>query len=267
MPKKAGRPDTLAAALARYYDLDMSEEIEDVEMYFALAAASEGPILELACGSGRICVALAAAGHRVTGVDIDPAMLDRARAAWAVRRKAARGGSLDLIEADIASLELNQPFGLVLLAFNSLLLIPDRAAQEQVLMTIAAHLAPDGRAVIDVWLPAPEDLALYDGRLSNDWVRPAPDAGTWVAKSTSARYSPANATATIDTFFDEWLQTEGPRRTHRRDEINFVSGSELLSLVDRAGLQPQIVAGDHAMTQFTPDSDRLVLVARRAGRL
>lgn len=257
----------MAAALARYYDLDMSEEIEDVEMYLALAAASDGPILELACGSGRICVPLAAAGHRVTGVDLDPQMLDRARAGWAARRKVAGGGSLDLVKADMTAVALKQRFGLVILAFNGLLLLPDRTAHEQVLHTIAAHLAPEGRAVIDIWLPAPDDLALYDGRLSNDWVRPAPDTGTWVAKATSARFSPASSTATVDTFFDEWLQTEGPHRTHRRDEITFVSTSELLSLVERAGLQPQIVAGDHAMTELTPDSDRLVLVARRAGRL
>lgn len=267
MPKTERRADAVAAALARYYDLDMSDEIEDVEMYLALAAASDGPILELACGSGRICVPLAAAGHRVTGLDLDSQMLDRARATWATRRKAAGSGSLDLVEADMTAVALEQRFGLIVLAFNGLLLLPDRAAQEQVLRTIADHLTPDGRAVIDVWLPAPDDLVLYDGRLANDWVRQDPVAGTWVAKLTSARYSPASSTATIDAFFDEWLQTEAPHRTHRRDEINLISASELLSLVERAGLQPQIVAGDHAMTELTPDSDRLVLVARRAGRL
>lgn len=257
----------MAAALARYYDLDVSEEYDDVEMYLALAAASDGPILELACGSGRICVPLAAAGHRVIGVDLDPAMLDRARSAWAVRRKASSGSSLDFVHADMTSIALKERFGLVILAFNGLLLLRDRTAQEEVLRTIAAHLESNGRAVIDIWLPAPEDLVLYDGRLVNDWVREDPDTGTWIAKTTSARYSPASATATVDTIFDEWRQQESPKRTHRRDEINFISASELLSLIERAGLEPQIVAGDHDMTELVPDSDRLVLVARRAGRL
>ena len=135
------------------------------------------------------------------------------------------------------------------------------------MQTIATHLAPDGRAVIDVWLPAPEDLVLYDGRLVNDWVREDSETGNLVAKMTSARYSPAAGTATLDTFFEEWQQTETPHRTHRRDELNFVSASDLLSLVERAGLEPEIVAGDHDMTELAPDSDRLVLVARRAGRL
>lgn len=267
MPKSEQREDAVAAALARYYDLDVSEDYEDVEMYLALAAASDGPILELACGSGRICVPLASAGHRVTGVDLDPAMLDRARSAWAGRRESAGDGSLDLVQADMTSVKLKERFGLVILAFNGLLLLRDRTAQEEVLRSIAAHLESNGRAVIDIWLPTPEDLVLYDGRLVNDWVREDPDKGTWVAKTTSARYSPASATATVDTNFDEWRQTEAPKRTYRRDEINFISASGLLSLIERAGLEPQIIAGDHDMTELAPDSDRLVLVARRAGRL
>ncbi len=257
----------MGAALARYYDLDVAEEYGDIEMYLALAAASDGPILELACGSGRICVPLAAAGHHVTGVDRNPGMLDRARSAWSARRTEAGGGSLDLVLADMTTVALKERFGLVILAFNGLLLLPDRKAQEQVVRTIAAQLEPDGRAIIDIWLPPPEDLVLYDGRVVNDWVREDPAAGTWVAKTTSAHYSPASASATVDTQFDEWHQMDAPTRTHRRDEVGFISATELLSLVERAGLEPQIVAGDYDMTELTPDSDRLVLVARSAGRL
>lgn len=258
----------MAAALARYYDLDVSEQYDDVEMYLALAAASEGAILELACGSGRICVPLAEAGHHVTGVDRDPAMLDRARSAWAGSRKSTGAdGTLDLVRADITSVTMNERFGLVILAFNGLLLLPDRSAQEKVVSNVAAHVASDGRAVIDIWLPAPEDLVLYDGRLMNEWIREEPSTGNRVSKTTSARYSPASARATVDTHFDEWRQMEAPTRTHRRDEISFLSARGLISLIERAGLEPQIIAGDYDMTEFGTDSDRLVLVARLAGRL
>ena len=70
-----------AAALARLYDLDLSEDPGDLDLYRALAARTGGPILELAVGSGRLAVPLAAGGHDVTGVDLDAAMLARARAA------------------------------------------------------------------------------------------------------------------------------------------------------------------------------------------
>ena len=74
------RPDAAtAAALARLYDLDLTDDPGDLDLYLALADRAEGPILELAVGTGRLAVPLAEAGHLVTGVDLDPAMLDRAR--------------------------------------------------------------------------------------------------------------------------------------------------------------------------------------------
>ena len=75
------RPDAAtAAALARLYDLDLSEDPGDLDLYLALADRADGPILELAAGTGRLAVPLAAAGHEVTAVDLDPAMLQRGRA-------------------------------------------------------------------------------------------------------------------------------------------------------------------------------------------
>jgi 2-polyprenyl-3-methyl-5-hydroxy-6-metoxy-1,4-benzoquinol methylase len=72
------RDPAIAAALARLYDLDLSEDPGDIELYLALAARTGGPILEIAAGSGRVAVPLAVAGYEVTAVDIDAAMLARA---------------------------------------------------------------------------------------------------------------------------------------------------------------------------------------------
>ena len=87
-----------AAELARFYDLDSIDLLDDLPLYLELAAREEGPIMELAAGSGRIAVPLALAGHDVTGTDIDPTMLaprrshlDRARTmAQAARCRSAR---------------------------------------------------------------------------------------------------------------------------------------------------------------------------------
>jgi SAM-dependent methyltransferase len=238
-------------------------------MYVALATASDGPILELACGTGRICVPLATAGHEVVGVDNDPAMLARAQRRWDARGKSDNAGSLRLVEADVRELALGERFGLVVLGLNSLLLLPDRAAQQGVLEIIAAHLSPNGRAVIDVWLPTPDDLALYNGRFVLDWVRRDEEFDESVAKMTAARYAPASAGAVITSIFDAWRDTETPRRTHRVDEVRFVGWSELQSMLERAGLAVQIAATDYALNELEDHSDRLVIVCsskRRRGR-
>ena len=75
---EAGAARAIADALARLYDLDLSEDPgDDIELSLALAERTGGPILELGAGSGRIARPLAEAGHAVTAVDIDPAMLAR----------------------------------------------------------------------------------------------------------------------------------------------------------------------------------------------
>src|ERR671912_98833 len=100
--------DATAAALARYYDLDLQDDPGDLDLYLALAARTEGPVLELAVGSGRVAVPLAEAGFEVVGVDNDAAMLERAR---------VRGGdALQLVESDLLEADLGARFGLAILA-------------------------------------------------------------------------------------------------------------------------------------------------------
>jgi SAM-dependent methyltransferase len=261
--------DRRGADLARYYDLDLLDDPGDLDMYLALAATSDGAILELAGGSGRLAVPLAAAGHDLTAVDRDPRMLARALTAWKAggrpevgRRKGA--GKLTLLEHDLTTLRLKRRFDLVLIALNTLLLLDGRAAQARALNVMRAHLALGGRAVVDVWLPTPDDLALYDGRQVLDWVRHDPETGEWVAKTSSARYSPGSQTATVTTLFDAWRDGSPARRTMRRDAICFIGASELLALAAGAGLSAETIAGDYDMTPLSDESDRIVLVARAA---
>jgi SAM-dependent methyltransferase len=219
-------------------------------------------VLELASGSGRIAVALAAAGHDVTGVDRDSHMLERARAAWARRRDqpdAVAGGALHLVEADILDLGIDRRFGLVILALNSLLLLGEDAAKSGALRAMARHLSGDGRAVLDVWLPTSEDLALYDGKPMLDWVRDDPETGERVSKSWSATYDEGADRATVTTTFE----TSAGGRTLRRDDVWFIGAPRLIELARGAGLEPETVAGDYDLSPSTPRSERVVLICRR----
>ncbi len=103
-------PETAADSLARLYDLDLSEDPGDLDLLLALASRAEGPVLELASGSGRLTVPLARAGHAVTGVDLDPAMLARARlAADAAGSAVAR--RVRLVQDDARTVRLDDAGG------------------------------------------------------------------------------------------------------------------------------------------------------------
>jgi SAM-dependent methyltransferase len=255
------RPDAAtAAALARLYDLDLTDDPGDLDLYLALADRADGPVLELAVGTGRLAIPLAEAGHLVTGVDLDPAMLDRAR-----RRAAGAAGSdrLSLVEADLVGLRLPDAgrFGLAFIALNSLLVLPSRAAQQAALQALADHLAPGGLAVVDIWLPDAEDLARFDGRIMLEWPRLDAETGAIVTKTGSALHDAAAATVTLTTIFEEGGQGGPSRRWIRRDRLRLVSADELREFAERAGLVVELMAGTYELGLLGPGSERAILVA------
>src|SRR4029079_9986500 len=158
--------------LARLYDLDLLDDPGDLDLYLALAGRVGGPILELATGSGRLAIPLAEAGYDVTGADLDPAMLDRARArAEERRRRISR--RIRWVEADLRGLTLLDAgsYRLAVIGLNSLFLIRDRSAQAAPVATLARHVTGGGLVVVDAWLPDGDDLGRFDGRLMLEWVR------------------------------------------------------------------------------------------------
>jgi len=252
-----------AAALARLYDLDLADDPGDLDLYLALAARTGGPVLELMAGSGRLAVPLAAAGYEVVAVDTDAAMLARARAAADAAGKAT-ARRLALVEADAARYRHADVgrFGLAFVALGSFLLLPDRRAQRWAIEALAAHLAPDGVAVVDVWMPDATDLARFDGRLGLEWVR-AGGHGRVVTKSMSALHDAATASVETTTIFEEGRPGEASARWIRVDRLALVDAPTLAEMAEAAGLEVEALAGDHDLGPLTPGADRIVLVAVR----
>lgn len=253
-----------AEALARLYDLDLSADPGDLDLYLALAGRAGGPVLELAVGTGRIAVPLASAGHRVTGVDLDPAMLGRARAA-AAGAGAGVARRLRLVEDDARTVRLDDAgaYRLAAIPLNSIFLIGSRADQAAVVATLAAHLAPGGLAVVDAWLPDADDLARYDGRLVLEWVREDPETGHHVTKSGAAEYDAATGVVRLTTVFEAGPQGEPAARWVRTDRLRLVGPDELVSFAEAAGLAVEVLAGGYDLEPLGPGADRAVLVARR----
>jgi SAM-dependent methyltransferase len=256
------RPDAAAAAaLARLYDLDLLDDPGDLDLYLAMADRADGPILELAAGTGRLAIPLAQAGHTVTAVDLDPAMLDRARARAADAGVGAE--RLQLVEADLLDLRLPDAgrFAFAFIALNSLMLLGSRAAQAAALATMAAHLAPDGLAVVDVWLPDAEDLARFDGRVILEWPRTDPDTGHLVTKAGSAQHDAATGTVALTTLYEAGPQGGPTVRWVRHDRLRLVGADELVAFAETAGLRVELVAGGYDLGPLGPGSERAVLVA------
>src|SRR5690349_12472613 len=102
--------------LARYYDWEHADYDVDVPLYQDFARRTGGPILELACGSGRLMAPLLELGERVVGLDSSAPMLERARQSLdraGLLRRAA------LHEADVRSFSLDERFQLAVYGLDS----------------------------------------------------------------------------------------------------------------------------------------------------
>jgi SAM-dependent methyltransferase len=257
-------PTAEAAALAHLYDVDLVEDPGDLDLYLALAARADGPVLELAAGSGRLAVPLARAGHAVTAVDIDPAMLAR------LRRHASDAGRdvegrLTVVEGDLLDLRLASaaPFALAFIALNSLFLLATRDAQREAFRTMARHLAPGGLAVADVWLPDADDLARFDGRMILEYARDDPETGRPVTKVAAAQHDASTGIVALTSIFEEGGQGEPAARWVRRDTLRLVSADELQDFAAAAGLDVETVAGDYDLGPLGSGGDRAIVIARR----
>jgi len=121
--------------------------------------AGDGPVLELACGTGRLLLPAARRGLTVHGLDASEAMLDRLRAKGAeLDAVAAAGGRVETHLADMARFDLGPVrFSLVFLAFNSLFNLTTADDQAACFAAVARHLAPGGRFALECAVPADRD--------------------------------------------------------------------------------------------------------------
>jgi SAM-dependent methyltransferase len=148
-------------AIARLYDPWSASVTEDVEFYVEEAVASGGPVVELACGTGRITVPVAQAGISVIGVDGSAAML-----AVAHERADAKGVSelVDLRLGDFRAPPVEERVPLVLIPFRSLLHMTTEQDRERALAAARELLVYGGRLIFDVFAPAKEDIDATHGR-------------------------------------------------------------------------------------------------------
>ena len=154
--------------IARLYDPWSRSVVEDVPFYLDEARRSGGPVLELAVGTGRIAVPIAASGIPVVGVDLSEGMLQVAR-----ERAQEIGAELDLRYGDMRDPPVEGIFPLVLVPFRSMLHMETDADRRAVLRAIKRHLAPDGRLIFDVFAPAADDIEDTHGK----WIEREP--GIW----------------------------------------------------------------------------------------
>ena len=162
-------------AAEEYDDAPRGDEAAAVAFLEGLAGG--GPALELAVGTGRIALPLAARGVRVDGVDLSTAMVGRLRAK-------PGGDRIPVTMGDFADVPVTGDYRLIYVVFNTLFNLLTQEDQMRCFENVAAHLTDDGSFVVEAFAPA----FLY--RLRDDQYVDAEAIGVEEVRLDVARHDP-----------------------------------------------------------------------------
>lgn len=157
-----------------WHDVECGSYSADLPLWRELAAESDGAVLDLGCGTGRVALYLAEHGHEVTGVDIEPQFVEELR-----RRTRTRGLSVAAVLGDVRRLRLDGSFALALAPMQLLQILGGPSERLAMLHGVGRQLAPGGRFAAAITPPA-ASLAVEDE------IAPLPDVlerDGWVLSS------------------------------------------------------------------------------------
>lgn len=251
-----------------WYDAEYVHVGADIPGYRAWAARRRGPILELACGTGRLTFPMAEAGIEVVGVDVSAPMIARAeekRQRWSP----PPGGEVRFELADMRDVRLDQTFAGVVIGLNSLMHMVGDDDLASALETARLHLSPGGLLALDVFSLPPAALgrdpdARYDPQEMID-----PRDGQRYLVTESTRYDPARQLHQLSFFYQP---VDGGGRPSGRElrselEVRVVFPRELELWLRATGFE---IVGDwddlEATTPFSGRGGRRFVEARPVAR-
>lgn len=231
-------------------------------MWLTLAGQAKGPVLEVGCGSGRLLLPLAQAGHRLTGIDLSGLALDAARAKL---EAAGLTGRVTLFQADMRQFDLpGKDFALAFIPLNTFMHCQTQQEQLATLLSIRSHLQPEGRLLLDLFYPDPALLAEADGRLYFEAETIDELTGRTVQWYWRHDIDLARQLRHLTYILDE-IDEEGlVRRVQIPFSLRFIYRYEMELLLRAGGFHLEMLYGSYHLEPFDSHSARLIAAARKA---
>ncbi len=252
---------------AKYYDeaYATKEDLEDLAFYVDIAKANLGPVLELACGTGRIMLPIAREGISIHGVDNSGPMLDVLQDKLRQELKDVRE-LVSTSHGDIRSFRSKRDYPLVIIPFRPLQHMYTVEDQVAALQTAAFHLQAGGNLVFDVFYPKFDSLNSKVGQelLELEWTPksdPSKVIRRYLRKESVDKIN-QNFTATFifRTYQGERLiqeETESLR-------MSYYTYPHLRALFLLAGLEIVEEYGSFARTPLDNEAEQMIFVLKKS---
>ncbi|HEV2369317.1 MAG TPA: methyltransferase domain-containing protein, partial [Acidimicrobiales bacterium] len=205
--------------------------------------ARGGPVLELAIGTGRVALPLAARGVSVSGVDLSPHLVDQLRAKPGAER-------ISLTVGDMTSTRVDGTFKLVYLVWNAIMNVTTQDEQVAVFANAAAHLESGGRFLVEVGVPEPPVPGQIGKVFTMDDQRVGIDTYDDLSRQLMSSH--------------HWIQVND-RFIHHSGQFRYVWPSELDLMAMLAGLRLEHRWAGWRREDFTATSAQQVAVFKKVG--
>jgi ubiquinone/menaquinone biosynthesis C-methylase UbiE len=247
-------------AYAPFYDWENAQTLgrRDVPFWVRVASRSEGPVLELGSGTGRVSLPLARAGVDLVGIDRSAPMLDRARRRIAKSRNQQLAGSLRFVRGDIRSLPFaDEAFRMVLAPYGILQSLIRPRDLTATLASVARVIGAGGTFGIDL-VPDVPKWREYENRVG---LR-GKSRGVQLTLIESVRQDPKRR---LTTFAQTYVERRGARTREHRFDLTFrtLSVRQMTRQLARAGFLVEAVLGDYRGRPWDERADVWIILARR----
>ncbi|MFI5459480.1 MAG: class I SAM-dependent methyltransferase [Isosphaerales bacterium] len=239
------------------YDLVGKDVPYGLDFYVALAREASGPVLDIACGTGRILLPCLQAGVDIEGLDLFEPMLKTLRA-----KAAALGLSPRLHQADMSNFSLSRRFGLVMIPFNAFVHNMTQEAQIRCLQLCREHLLPGGELTFDTFFPALEIVGTPANTRVLEGEFPHPQTGLPIRM-----YDTRSFDRVAQVFHSqndiELLAADGSVQTVHRSEISsrYIYKHEMALLLRVAGFARWEIYGNFDRRPLMRENEAMVVTA------
>jgi ubiquinone/menaquinone biosynthesis C-methylase UbiE len=248
---------------ADVYECQYGTTTVDLDFYVGEAQSARPPVLELACGTGRVTLPIAREGVPVVGVDSSARMLDRAR-----EKVDRQDLPVRWVQADMREFQLEERFGLAIIPARSFLHLLNPSDQIQALSNIHRHLLPGARLILNFFVPNLHMIAEHTTttremlKFMHEFVEP--ESGARIAVWESRRYD-LHLQRIYQHYRYEQLDDEGfvVATRYRSFTLCYIWPREMEHLLVRCGFEIDDLHGWFDRRPFDTNSTEQIWVARR----
>lgn len=258
----ASRSAGFYATIARYYDSEHHDKDEDLPLYSEVADEAGGSVLIIGSGTGRLMLHLAAEGHDVHGIEMESAMLDRAR----LKRDASPGladrVTFHFADALDPKLKIDEKFSLVIIPYNTFMHFLTLETQLTLLKRAKSWLAEGGMIVIDLPNAGEAYSSLDSEAIILERTFLEHETGHLVMQQSVSRLDRTEQNMEISWIYDEINGDGVVQRTIVPVTVHYFFLSEITLLLQAAGFSVDTVYGDFDGSPFYDGCPRMIVLGR-----